>query len=584
MPVRNSEIADAFREFADLLEIEGANQFKVRAYRNAARTVEELPQSVRDMIEAGEDLTELSGIGEALAKKIKALVETGEIPQLQELRSRVPAGLAEMLRIQGLGPKRVQALHSELNVTTLDELRAAAERGEVASVSGLGEKTQETILEALEKLDETESRTRLDRAEQFVKPLVDYLKEDGNIERVEVAGSYRRRKETVGDLDILAISDAGEATVEHFVDYEDVSEVASQGETRSTVVLRSGLQVDLRVVPRESYGAALLYFTGSKAHNIALRNLALERGFKVNEYGVFKVQGDQESDGNGGSGERVAGETEPEIYKFFDLAYIEPEMRENRGEIEAAKTSDLPTLVTMDDIRGDLQTHTTASDGKATLAEMAQGAKERGYDYIAITDHSPNVAVTAGLDAEELAARLDEFDELNEKLDGVRVLKGIEVDILEDGSLDLPDDILERLDICVAAVHTYFNLSRDKQTERIIRALDNPNVDILVHPTGRRIGEREAYELDLERVMEAALERGCYLEINANPERLDLDDVHARMAKEMGLKLSISTDAHSVRTLDHMRFGVDQARRGWLTAEDVLNTRSWADLKRLLRD
>jgi DNA polymerase (family 10) len=470
----------------------------------------------------------------------------------------------------------------------LKELRAAAERGEVASVSGLGEKTQETILEALRNRDEAATRTRLDRAEQFVKPLVDYLKQDEKVERVEVAGSYRRRKETVGDLDILAISEDGAETVQHFVDYEDVTEVTSQGETRSTIILRSGLQVDLRVVPRESYGAALLYFTGSKAHNIALRNLALDRGFKVNEYGVFKTADeDQESsqeEQKEGAGKRVAGETESEIYNFFDLAYIEPELREDRGEIEAAKSSDLPELVTVDDIRGDLQVHTKASDGKASLEEMAQAAQARGYDYIAITDHSPNVAVTRGLDADALAARIEEIEKLNDQLDDILILTGIEVDILEDGTLDLPDDVLQRLDICVAAVHTYFDLPRDEQTERILRALDNPNVDIFVHPTGRRIGERPPYAVDMERVIEAALERGCYLEINANPERLDLNDVHARMAKEMGLKLAISTDAHSARTLDYMRFGVDQARRGWLTADDVLNTRTWDDLKRMLRD
>jgi DNA polymerase (family 10) len=573
---------------ADLLEIEGANQFRVRAYRDAARTIEELPQSVRAMIEDGQDLTELSGIGEELSKKIKTFVETGEIPQLLELRARTPAELAEMLKIPGLGPKRVQALHGELNVTTLKELRAAAERGEVASVSGLGEKTQETILEALRNRDEAATRTRLDRAEQFVKPLVDYLKQDEKVERVEVAGSYRRRKETVGDLDILAISEDGAETVQHFVDYEDVTEVTSQGETRSTIILRSGLQVDLRVVPRESYGAALLYFTGSKAHNIALRNLALDRGFKVNEYGVFKtVDEDQESsqeEQKEGAGKRVAGETESEIYNFFDLAYIEPELREDRGEIEAAKSSDLPELVTVDDIRGDLQVHTKASDGKASLEEMAQAAQARGYDYIAITDHSPNVAVTRGLDADALTARIEEIEKLNDQLDDILILTGIEVDILEDGTLDLPDDVLQRLDICVAAIHTYFDLPRDEQTERILRALDNPNVDIFVHPTGRRIGERPPYAVDMERVIEAALERGCYLEINANPERLDLNDVHARMAKEMGLKLAISTDAHSARTLDYMRFGVDQARRGWLTADDVLNTRTWDDLKRMLRD
>ncbi len=576
MPVLNSEIADAFRQIADLLEIEGANPFRVRAYRNAARTIEELPQSVRDMVGDDEDLTELAGIGEDLAKKITTMVETGELPQLRELETRTPAELAEMLEIEGLGPKRVQAIHEELGITTLEELQAAAERGDIAEISGLGEKTQQTILEALRDRGETPERTRLDVAEQFVEPLLAYLKEGENVQRVEIAGSYRRRKATVGDLDVLAVSDAGQATIKRFVNYEDVRQTVSQGETRSTVILRSGLQVDLRVVPKESYGAALLYFTGSKAHNITLRNLALDRGYKVNEYGVFESADDEE-------GDRVAGETEDEIYRFFDLTYIEPELREDRGEIDAAAEENLPDLVSLDDLRGDLQMHTDASDGTGTLEEMVEGARDVGHEYIAITDHSSYIGVTQGLDAEALAERIDEIDELNDEFDDIHVLKGIEVDILEDGSLDLPDDILSQLDVCVASIHTHFDLSRDKQTERILRALDNPNVHLLGHPTGRRIQKRRPYELDLERIVEAALERGCYLEINAHPERLDLSDLNARMAREMGLKLAISTDAHSVATLSYLRYGVDQARRGWLTADDVLNTRTWEDLRALLK-
>lgn len=575
MPVLNSEIAAAFSEMADLLEIEGANQFRVRAYRNAARTVAELPYNLYGKVEKNEDLTEISGIGEELAKKIQVLVKTGELPQLEELRGRMPAELANMLSIPGLGPKRVQAIHTQLGVTTLAGLQDAAERGEIAEVPGLGQKTQETILEYLQTRSEEDTRTRLDVAEQFVEPLVRYLREGEGIRQVEVAGSYRRRKETVGDLDIVATSKNGEASIDRFTAYEDIKRIVSKGSTRSTVLLRSGLQVDLRVVPHESYGAALLYFTGSKEHNIHLRNLALDQGYKVNEYGVFKVD-DEEA-------QSVAGRTEEEIYDLFNMAYIEPELRENHGEIEAALEHNLPQLITLDDIRGDLQVHTTASDGQATLEEMVDGARQRGYEYIAVTDHSPNIAVTRGLDAEALAARIEEIDALNERLDDIRILKSIEVDILEDGSLDLPDDILSRLDICLAAVHSYFNLSRTQQTDRIIRAMDNPNVDLLAHPTGRRLGKREPYEVDMERVMEAARERGCYLEINAQPERLDLHDIHVRMAKEMGVKLAISTDAHSVRTLSYMRFGVYQARRGWLRADDVLNTRPWTELKALLR-
>jgi DNA polymerase (family 10) len=350
-----------------------------------------------------------------------------------------------------------------------------------------------------------------------------------------------------------------------------VAEVVSQGETKSTVLLRPGIQVDLRAVARESYGAALLYFTGSKAHNIKLRNMGLDQGLKVNEYGVFRDE------------ERIAGETEEEIYELFDLPYIAPELREDRGEIEAAQDGELPHLVTLDDLRGDLQSHTTASDGHAGLEEMAEAAQKRGYEYLAITDHSKYVGVTQGLDAEELAGRIDEMDRLNEELEGFRILKGIEVDVLEDGTLDLPDDILKKLDVVVFSVHSKFNLSRDKQTERIIRAMDNPCVHILAHPTGRRIGEREPYRVDMERLMKAAVERGCYFEVNAQPDRLDLDDVDCKRAKENGLRLVISTDAHRIAELDYLRYGVGQARRGWLEPDDVLNTRSWRDLKALLK-
>jgi DNA polymerase (family 10) len=571
MPVYNSDVASIFSHVADLLEIEGANPFRVRAYRNAGRTIASLLGNIADMVKAGEDLTDLEGIGEDLAGKIEEIVETGDLEQLEEIEQRVPPGLADLLDISGLGPKRVRALYDELGVTNPEELEKAAKQGKIEDLEGFGAKTQQKILDDLEEARGKEQRTRLDTADELVVPLLDYLRGLEGVRRVEAAGSYRRRQETVGDLDVLVTGEDGKQIIDRFVEYEDVDEVVSEGETRSTVLLRTGLQVDLRVVVEESYGAALLYFTGSKAHNIHLRNMALDQDMKINEYGVFRGE------------ERIAGETEEEIYGLFDMPYIEPELREDRGEIDAAQEGDLPQLVTLDDLRGDLQMHTTASDGHNTLEEMVEAAQERGYDYVAITDHSPRVAVAQGLDAEHLAKRIDEIDELNEKLGGIRVLKGIEVDILEDGSLDLPDDVLSRLDVVVASVHSGFGFSRDKQTERILRAMDNPNFHILAHPTGRLINERDPYEVDLEKVMQGALDRGCYLEVNALPNRLDLDDVHARMAKEMGLKLSISTDAHRVSELAYMRFGVGQARRGWLEPDDVLNTRSWRDLHKLLK-
>lgn len=571
MPVHNSDVAQTFKRVADLLAIEEANQFRVRAYRDAARTIETLSRPVADMVEEGADLSELEDIGEDLAGKIEEIVKTGSLAQLEEIENRTPPTLAEMLRIEGLGPRRVQTIYEGLQITTLDELQEAVQEGRVRELEGFGQKTERQILDELQRQGQEEERTLLNVAEEVVQPLTSYLKDMQGVQQVAAAGSYRRRKETVGDLDILATGEDGRRIIRRFVQFEDVEDALSEGETRSTVLLRTGIQVDLRVVAAESYGAALLYFTGSKAHNISLRDMALERDLKVNEYGVFEGE------------ERIAGETEEEIYDLFDLAYIQPELREDWGEIEAAREGHLPDLVTLDQIRGDLQTHTKASDGHNTLQEMARAAQERGYEYLAITDHSPHVGVTQGLDAEALARRIDEIEGLNQTFDGFRLLKGIEVDILEDGSLDLPDDILSRCDVVVCSVHTHFDLPAEKQTERIIRTLDNPHVHILAHPTGRRIGKRAPYEVQMERLMEAALERGCYLEVNAAPERLDLKDVYCKKAREMGLKLVVSTDAHRVSELDQMRYGLGQARRGWLEAGDVLNTRPWEELSQLLQ-
>jgi len=388
---------------------------------------------------------------------------------------------------------------------------------------------------------------------------------------VEIAGSYRRKRETVGDIDILAACKPRSPIMQYFVNYEDVADVLSQGRKRSTVILRNGLQVDLRVVPEESYGSALHYFTGSKAHNIAVRTIGVKKGLKINEYGVFRGR------------RRIAGRTEEEVFAQVGLPFIEPELREGRGEIEAARQGRLPNLVKLSDIRGDLHAHSTASDGHATITEMAKAARARGYQYLSINDHSQRVRIAHGLDPKRLARQLAEIDRLNGSTKEFLVLKSTEVDILEDGSLDLPDNMLHRLDLTVCAVHSKFGLSRERQTERIIRAMDNPCFDILGHPTGRLINERPPYEVDMERLLLAARERGCYLEVNAQPDRLDLTDLHCRMAKDLGVKVAISTDAHSTTDLDLVRFGLDQARRGWLEADDVLNTRTWPALKRLLR-
>ncbi len=570
MPVHNTEIARIFEQIADLLEIEEANPFRVRAYRDAARTVKSLSRRVTTMLDEGEDLTQLPGIGEDLAGKIEEIAHTGELAQLQKLKERTPPALIELLGVAGLGPQRVRTLHEVMGITTLDELAQAARQEKIREIEGFGEKTEHQILEDIEKKGPDRGRILLQEAEQITEPFMEYLRQADSVEQAAVAGSYRRGKETVGDLDMVAASQNGPAVIEHFVAYEDVSNIVSQGETRSTVALRSGLQVDLRVVQPESYGAALFYLTGSRAHNLTLRNLALEQDLKLNEYGLF--------DGE----EQVAGTSEEDLYEYFDLLYIVPELREDRGEIDAARNNSLPDLIEVDDLRGDLQSHSRASDGSGTLEEMARAAQERGYEYLAITDHSQRVTVAGGLDAERLAEQLEAIDRLNDNFDGFRLLKSCEVDILEDGALDLADEMLARLDVVVCSVHSQFNLPGKKQTERIIRAMDNPYFNILAHPTGRRLGQRPPFDVNIEQLLAAARERGCFVEINAQPNRLDLNDVHAKMAKEMGVKAVISTDAHSPNALAHIRFGVKQARRAWLEPDDVLNTRSWPQLKKLL--
>jgi len=569
MPVLNAEIAAMFDQTAELLEIEGANPFRARAYRRAARTIEALPQSVTSMMAAGKDLTDLPGIGKDLAGKIAAIVSSGRSDVLESLKRKLPGELGAIAALPGLGPKRVKLLYDRLHIRTLESLRRAARAGRIHELKGFGEKIEQKILSVLEKPTVTEKRFKLSVAEAEAAALLHFLKlPKGSI---EAAGSFRRRRESVGDLDIVATARDTAMVGNRLVKYDNVSEVLAHGSTRTTVILRSGLQVDLRVVPASSYGAALLYFTGSKAHNIALRSLANERNWKLNEYGLFA--------GN----RRIAGSSEIEIYKKLGLAFVPPELREDRGEVDAARERRLPKLVELADIRGDLHAHTDWSDGTASIADMAIAAKERGYAYLAITDHSRRVTVAHGLDAARLSHQIGEIERLNERLSGVTLLKGVEVDILADGRLDLPDKILSRLDVVAAAVHYKFDLARDAQTERIIRAMDNPYVNIIAHPTGRLLGEREPYAVDIHRLIAAAKERHCCLEINAEPDRLDLNDIHAKAAKEMGVKLAISTDAHATHALGYMRFGIDQARRGWLEAGDVINSRSLAQLRKILK-
>ena len=570
MPIHNADIAALFEEIADRLEIQGANPFRIRAYRNAARTLGELPQEARALLEKGEDLTRLPGIGDDLADKVREIVDTGRSSLLERLRRELPPAVTELLQIPGLGPKRVKALYHDLAVQTVEQLYRAARDGRIRALPGFGEKTELNILQAVEAHVSQARRFKLAVAAQYADALAAHLGAASGVEQVIVAGSFRRMRETVGDLDILVTAAADSPVMQRFTAYDEVADVLSAGSTRASVVLRSGLQVDLRVVAHQAYGAALHYFTGSKAHNIAIRRIAQKLGLKVNEYGVFR--GDT----------RIAGEDEASVYRSVGLPWIPPELREDRGEIEAAREGRLPKLVEFSDLRGDLHAHTKATDGHDSLRDMALAAKAMGLDYVAITEHSRRLTVAHGLDPLRLARQCDEIDRLNAELDGITLLKGIEVDILDDGSLDLPDDVLGRLDLVVGAVHSQFHLSRAKQTERILRAMDHSHFTLLAHPSGRLIEQRDPYDVDMLRIIRHARSRGCFLELNAHPDRLDLLDTHCQMAKEEGVLVSINSDAHSTFDFANLRYGVGQARRGWLEKDDVLNTRPLAALRRLL--
>lgn len=571
MPVHNADVAAVFEEMADLLEIEGSNPFRIRAYRNAARTLRDLPRDVGAMLGEGEDLTELPGIGEDLAAKIKEVVETGTAAMLEQHRKKVPKTLTELLRIPGIGPKRVKALYHDLGIRTLDQLQKAAQDGLVRSLHGFGGKTERYILDQLKARTGGERRFQLAVATQYAEALIAYLSESPGVKQVVAAGSYRRAKETIGDLDILVTAVSNSPVMDRFVSYPEVGEILAQGATKASVRLTCKLQVDVRVVPEDSYGAALLYFTGSKAHNVALRRLAQQQGLKLNEYGLFK--GDRS----------VAGDTEESVYAAVGLPWISPELRENRGEFEAARIGRLPVLVEAADLRGDLHAHTKATDGRNSIREMAEAARARGFEYLAITDHSRRLTMAKGLDPKRLLEQLEEIDRLNATLSGITLLKGIEVDILEDGSLDLPDEDLCRLDLVVGAVHSHFRLSRQKQTERILRAMDHPYFTILAHPSGRLIDERAPYDVDMARIIRHARERGCFLEVNAHPVRLDLTDIDCLIAKEESVMLSINSDAHSILDFENLRHGVGQTRRGWLEKNDVLNARPLHSLQPLLK-
>ena len=567
--MRNEEVVAMLEETADLMEIAGENPFKARAYRRAADAIAALKEPVEELVRT-KRLNQIEGVGESIARDITEFLQKGTTTRLEQLRQKYPPQLRKLLEIQGVGPRTVAMLYERLGIATVDELEAAAKAGKLTKLPGMGEQKVRNILEGIQLWRQQQGRVPLHIALAIAERIVAQLRELPQVEQILPAGSLRRWKETVGDLDILVATCDSEPVMERFVKLPEVQKVLAHGTTKSSVLMADNLQVDLRAVDPESFGAASQYFTGSKAHNIALRNRALKLGLTINEYGVFREA----------TGEKVAGETEEGVYEVVGLLWIPPELREDRGELEAAERQALPHLVTLEDIRGELHCHTKWSDGANTVEEMARAARERGYEYLAITDHSPPMGW--GVKPENFRKLIREIRQVSERL-GFPILAGIEVDIAPDGSLHMDEDILRQLDIVIASVHSAMKMSREEMTKRIVKAMENPLVHIIGHPTGRLINQRPPYEVDLEALVERARQTGVALEINGSPERLDLNDENARYAKEAGVLLSLGTDAHHDDHLDFMRFAVAVARRAWCEPANILNTRSYEQLRDWLR-
>ncbi|MFQ5703553.1 MAG: DNA polymerase/3'-5' exonuclease PolX [Gemmatimonadales bacterium] len=570
--MENIEIARVLRDLADLFEIKGSNPFRIRAYRNAAEVVEANEEPMREMVEAGADLTGLPAIGKDMARHIEELVRVGKSSTLEELAKEVPLTLIELTHLPGLGAKRAKKLWEQLDVTTIDELERAATSGGIESLAGFGKKTQATIVASIERYRRHRERTKIDDADRYVVPIVERLSEHPAVQRIHIVGSLRRRCERVGDIDLLAVTAEPEAVVERFARLPNLRRIEAHSHAAASGTISSGLRVDLNVVLPEASGAALVYLTGSRQHNARICDIAESRDVGLSEMFCNELSGDMDT------AARVAGPTEEEIYEILGLGWIAPELREDRGEVEAASLDKLPELVTMSDIRGDLQMHSTWSDGKETIEGMLEACAERGYDYFAITDHSQALAMTGGLDAARLRQQWVEIDVVAERHPEVKILRGMEVDILADGRLDLEDEMLAALDLVLASVHSRFDLPAATQTDRITKALRHPEVNILAHPTGRQINRRDPMRFDLDTVLECAAEHNVAVELNAHPNRLDLSDVQLMRAKELGLKIVISTDAHSAGDLDLMKYGVEQARRAWLGKNDVINTLEYHEL------
>lgn len=569
--MKNQFVADILNEIADLLDIKGEIFFKTRAYRIAAQAIEVLEEDI-EIVVSEDRLTSISGIGAAIAKKITEIVETGRLEYLEELTKEIPKGLLDLLKIQSLGPKKVASLYRNLGITSIKKLRDACLQGKLRNLDGFGVITELNILRGIALLEKTSGRALLNVAFSDGNNYIEYLKNCDKIDAINIAGSLRRMKETIGDVDILASSNHPNIVMEYFIKYPDVDRVLLKGSTKTSVILYDNLQVDLRVVKKESYGAALQYFTGSKEHNVAMRSLAIKKGFKLNEYGLF----DKETE------TYITGKTEGEIYNKLDLDYIEPELRENSGEIEAAKKKQLPKLVGYDDILGDFHVHSNWSDGSNSIEEIVQVAKNFGYRFVCITDHSQSLRVANGLSESRIDKKIKKIQELNKKNSDFKIYCGTECDIKADGTMDYRNSVLKKFDVVYGGIHTSFKMDRPTATKRIVKAMENNYVHAVAHPTCRMIGRREPFDLDMEEIMDVAKKTDTFLEINAFPDRLDLKDTHVKLAKERGVKVILGSDAHFIANLPFMRFGIATARRGWLEKKDILNTYSTHDIEKIL--
>jgi DNA polymerase (family 10) len=569
--MKNIQLSWIFSEIADILEIKSDNPFKVKAYRKAAHTLYNLPFSL-ELLNEKKKLKQLSGIGSAIADKIMEYMETGEIMFHQKLKTEIPVELIRLLKIPGLGPKKIQVIRERLDINNVDDLYHAAKARKIRELPGMSAKTELNILKGIEMISERRSKTPLGTVLPFAEAIVSVLKKVDGVQKVEISGSIRRLKEEVKNIDILAVTTKPKELLEVFFKIPWITEVMASGETKASVLLDIGIQVDLRIIPPKSFPAALQYFTGSKEHNVKLRGIAKSRGLKLNEYGIFKEDG-----------KCVPVKTEQDIYDILGLNYIIPELREDRGEIEASANNCLPKIIDKKDVKGDLHLHTCWSDGGSTIQELADKARSLGYEYMAVTDHSKSLTIARGIDENKLKQQRAEIDELNKNFDDFKILAGIEMDILRDARLDFDDNVLKDLDIVIASIHSGFRQDRDQITERILNAIKNENVDIIAHPTGRMLSKRNPYAVDIDQIFEAAAKTGTVLEINSSPDRLDLNDVLARKAKECGIKLAINTDAHEAPDMEKIRFGVGVARRAWLEKDDIINCMDYDSLIKFLK-